>query len=285
MSFSKVVTTEVGKFRITRTNDVQYDPMTREPRTIGITIGVGGRKDVCVFLTAPNGGNTAKLHNVRTRNLVCEVTGRTIQKERTVHMMNLAFTVLKEEAPHIRFVELDDNSEFPCNYEEGRPIGMSLALYELAYHRSTWYERHFGAELNNEALKALYKKNGFFVPKAPIFDFKHPTLQKELSPIYQRTATWKEFFDELYKLDGKCNVLLPWYKDALKQIMGGISFEGQDWRIDLSNPILQTIVYTNVVAGGRRTARRPRSMTYEYVEDVSRIRYSPSDFRIDDRTA
>ena len=267
---SRVVRTHVGDFKITVNDHINYETMEK----IGITIGVGGMKDTCVFIVVPNDQNTAKLHNVRIRGLTCEVNGKIIRGDKTIHMVNLAFTILKEEAPNVKYVYLDDSSEFPCTTDNGKFIGVSLALYELAFHRSTWYERHFNSTLKNETLKQLYTKDGFTNLKNPVFNFKHAKLNEELMPIYERTTTWKEFFDELYRMDGKCKLLIPWYKEALKNIMGGVSFDNQDWIIDLNNPKIQSIVYARLpIHGGsqRRTRKNMKNIysTYDYIDDVS----------------
>ena len=275
------VKTEVGEFRVIVRDDTTINPMTRLETRIGTAIGVGGNRDICVFITAPDGSDTAKLHNVRTRGLACEVSEKKpIRGPSTVHMVQLAFTLLREEAPPVRFVELDDNSEFPCLLEGGKQAGISLALYELAFHQSTWYERHFGAELKNEVLKTLYKKDGFHIPKPPVFDFKHPVLNEELAPLYGRTDTWALFFEELYKLEGKCKLMLPWYKEALTAILGGISFADQVWRIPLTGPPLDySLVPTK--GGSRRTTLRNKTITpsFEYIDDLSKIKYSSKDFK------
>ena len=275
------VKTDVGEFRVIVRDDTTIDPMTRLETRIGTAIGVGGNRDICVFMTALDGSDTAKLHNVRTRGLACEVSEKKpIRGPSTVHMVQLAFTLLREEVPPVRFVELDDNSEFPCLLEGGKQAGISLALYELAFHQSTWYERHFGAELKNEVLKSLYKKDGFHAPKPPVFDFKHPVLNEELSPLYRRTDTWALFFEELYKLEGKCKLMLPWYKEALTAILGGISFADQVWRIPLTGPLVD---YSPVPTkgGSRRTTLRNKTITpsFEYIDDLSKIKYSSRDFK------
>jgi len=232
-------------------------------------------------MTAPDGSDTAKLHNVRTRGLACEVSEKKpIRGPSTVHMVQLAFTLLREEAPAVRFVVLDDNSEFPCLLEGGKQAGISLALYELAFHQSTWYERHFGAELKNEVLKSLYKKDGFHALKPSVFDFKHPVLNEELSPLYSRTGTWALFFEDLYKLEGKCKLMLPWYKEALTAILDGISFADQVWRIPLTgSPLDYSPVPTK--GGSRRTTLRNKTISplFEYIEDLSKIKYSSRDFK------
>jgi hypothetical protein len=286
--------TDVGTFNVIVKDDMEIDAWSREMKKVGISISVGSKKNKCVYITAPDKGNIAKLHNVRTRGLMCEIHGVALGGEKTVEMVQLAFTVLAESAPHIKFVELDDNSEFPCalNDGSGKVVGISLALYELAFHRSTWHERHFGAELSNKVLRSLYKKDGFVKTKSPTYDFNHSELNEVLGPIYAKTTTWEMFFNEIYKMEHRCKLLIPWYKDALKMIMGAnISFADPDWTIDLSNSKVKKIAYTPIVEGGGKKTKtmklsKSKSLitqnknTYDYIEDMSAIIYTPSDFRI-----
>lgn len=282
----QIVNTEFGTFRVFVQDDTDINMMTRRSIKKGISISVGGLKDTCVYITAPDVGTIAQFHNVKTRRLTCEVAGSRLGGEKTVGMINLAFTILSEKAPHITHVDLDDNSEFPCELSDGRNIGISLTLYELAFHQATWYERHFGAVLKNAALRAIYEngKRGFLLPKPDTYDFKHETLNAELGPIYASTSTWTEFFNILYTMDGKCKLMIPWYKHAIKMIMGGdVSFTEHVWQIELNKTSKVSYLVLNM--GGSRTyntRKKNRIMAYDgyydYIDDMSEIKYTPHDF-------
>jgi hypothetical protein len=279
------IKTDVGTFWIKITDDVEIDPESRTIKKIGYGIGIGGNKDLCVYITIRHDTHVGKLHNLRIRGLVCETSGIEIKREKTVHMVNLLFTILKTVAPHVKFIELEDESEFPCKDNE-RTYGISLALYELAFHQSTWYERHFGAELSNDTLRSLYKKDGFYGAKPEKYDFRHPVLNTQLQPVYSQTSTWKEFFKAIYNMEGGCKLILPWYKDAVRNIMGGVSFESQMWRIDLSNSKIKEIPFTTVPKKGggggarRRATRKNKYVLYDYLEDPVSIMYTDSDFNV-----
>jgi hypothetical protein len=269
----------------------EVDFVTREISNIGYNFGIGGNKDTCVFITVNNGSDTGFMHNVKVRSLVCETTGLQINGNKTVHMINLLFTFIKERLPRVKYIELVDNSEFPCTItadnEKEKTIAISLALYELAFHQQTWYERHFGAKLWNVGLCDLYKKNGFYEKKPEAYDFKHSMLNTMLDTLYKTTSTWKDFFDELYKYKERCKLLIPWYKNALMTIMGNVSFEGQKWVIDLSNSKINDIPYVIITSGGGRIKRKTRkcsgaidtlSSYYDYLDDPASIIYNESDF-------
>ena len=285
------VKTEIGIFRVKISHITEVDVVSREIKKTGYSFGIGGNKDTCVFITINDGSDTGFMHNVKVRSLVCETSGLQINGEKTVHMVNLLFTLIKERLPQVKYIELDDNSEFPCiitaDHDKEKTIAISLALYELAFHQETWYERHFGATLLNKALRDLYKKNGFYEKKPEKFDFTHSLLQTKLDSIYESTLTWKEFFEEIYKYKDRCKLLIPWYKRALLSIMGNVSFEGQKWIIYLSNDKIKDISYTIVTSGGaikkNKTIKSRRNILklydyYDYLEDPASIIYTESDF-------
>jgi hypothetical protein len=292
ISMDTNVKTEVGIFRIKISHTIDVDLETREIKKTGYSFGIGGNKDTCVFITVKYGSDTGFMHNT-VRSLACETTGLQTSGEKTVHLVNLLFTFIKERLPHVKYIELDDNSEFPCTItaddEKEKTTAISLALYELAFHQQTWYERHFGANLSIKVLNDLYKKNGFYVKKPETYDFKHSMLNEKLSPLYESTSTWKEFFDEIYKYKERCKLLIPWYKSTLFTIMGNVSFEGQRWCIDLSNDKIKDIPYIIVTTGDgarkkNKTIKSGRNIKnlydyyYDYLEDPTSIIYKESDF-------
>lgn len=281
MASQRVVQTSIGKFRVR----VKVEPRmhtnlaTREYTQIGYNISIGGKKDNCIYITTDS-THIGMLHNLKIKDLSCEINDKLIRGPATIHMLNLAFTIVKEVVPHVSHIHFTDNSNFNCNIDAGQILGVSIALYELAFHQATWYERHFGAELENLAFRGLYNKDGFYSQKPRTFDFINSTLNAELGPIYERTSTWKQFFNEIYQMNEKCKIILPWYKHALQIIMGNISFEGQPWIIDLHNPKIEYISYRTVVEGGRRSqymTRRNHKYIDMYTEPMI-ITYSPSDF-------
>lgn len=181
-------------------------------------------------------------------------------------MVNLAFTIVKEIAPHIKTIYLEDKSDFPCTLSNGKQVGISMALYEFMFHQKTWYERHFGAYLKNETLRSMYdtSKLGFTQETQEEFSFHCKDLQTLLEPFYKKTKTWQDFFTELYKHPKKCEIIFPWYQSAILRITNGVSYERQSWLIDLyNNPLVDDISYEiiNPAKGGGKTRRKYRRRT------------------------
>jgi hypothetical protein len=255
----KRVRTSHGLFNVSIEDDNSIDISTRELIRSGFRIGVGGRNK-CVYITAPLTGDTGTLHNIKTKDQGCELTGKKIAGESTLEMIKLAFRVVLDIAPHIQYLQLQDTSSIPCVIDNPeRPVGISLAYYELMFHRSTWYEKHFGARLINPKFQELYmsSKQNFDSPKPTYFSLANKDLNILLQPLYRSTHTWGEFFDELYKIKYKCKLIFPWYKNAIALLCDNISYEAQYWIIDITR--YSSFSYTEVATeGGSRRRRKTR---------------------------
>lgn len=231
----------------------------------GIMLGVGGN-DICVFIKIPTESSIAELLNLKTYNSHCEISGKKVSGENTCAMVNLAFTIVRDIAPHIKTIYLEDKSDFQCTLSNGKGVGISMALYEFMFHKQTWYERHFGAYLKNETLRGIYEssKSKFTQEKSADFSFQCKDLQTLLSPLYEKTKTWEEFFTEVYQHPKKCEIIFPWYQRAILQITNGVSYERQSWLIDLyDNPLTELIPYEIIrtTKGGGKTRRKHRHFT------------------------
>jgi hypothetical protein len=86
------------------------------------------------------------------------------------------------------------------------------------------------------------------------FDFKNPSLQKELGPIYEGATTWKEFADSLhekYDRESLCRKIAPWYLSAVAELTKNRMLP-EYWIIDISS--VPTIPFTQIPTfqtGGR----------------------------------
>ena len=255
----KLVHTAHGIFNVSIDDDTSIDISTRELIRAGFRIGVGGRNK-CMYITVPLTGDTGILHNIKTKDQGCELTGKHIAGESTLGMIKLAFRIVCDIAPHILYLQLQDTSSIPCVIDNPeRPVGISLAYYELLFHRHTWYEKHFGARLVNPTLQTLYQasKSNFDAPKPTYFSFANRDLNIILQPLYRSTRTWGEFFDELYKIKYRCKLIFPWYKTAIALLCDHISYEAQYWIIDIK--LHASFPYTEVTTeGGVRERRKTR---------------------------
>ncbi len=266
----KLVRTAHGIFNVSIDDDTSIDISTRSLVNTGFRIGVGARNK-CVYITVPLTGDTGILHNIKRKDQGCEVTGKHISGANTIGMIKLAFKIVCEVAPHIKYLKLQDTSSIPCVIDDpARPVGISLAYYELLFHRHTWYEKHFGARLVNPTLQTLYEasKSNFDAPKPTYFSFANRDLNIILQPLYRSTRTWGEFFDELYKIKYRCKLIFPWYKTALAILCEHVNYESQYWIIDIEP--YNSFSYAPYIDGGRRsrTRRKMRGFMGGYTDTI-----------------
>jgi hypothetical protein len=266
--------TKYGIFRVTISDDTNINLDTRRPIKTGTLLSIGG-KNTCVFFSIPNDTNTAYLTNLKTKDGGCELTEKKISGQDTIGMVNLGFTIIRTIAPHIQHVSLDDMSDFPCELENGKIVGMSMMMYEFAFYQQAYYEMRFGAYLKNEVLRKLYEeyKSGFEDSLPTNFSFNNKDLEGILRPLYEESGNWKEFFQKVKQLPNVCQILFPWYRTAIMIIFKGISFERQEWIIDLyNNPKLIPVEYTEekpTQKGGKRKTRKQVNYPYDmYTSDT-----------------
>lgn len=263
-----IVKTSFGKFRITINDDIQIDINSRKLNKIGKIITVGG-KNKCVGINAPYNSDTAHLLNIKRIGGGCELDNADISGMKTVNMLNLAFTFLKQEMRNIKYIKLEDRSDIPCTLKNGSIIGISLASHQLLFHQKTWYERYFNAKLINPVLHNLYENSKINFNKKPeSFNFINNDLNIILTPLLYESNSWKDFFDKINLMENKCEVILFWYSYALKEIFQGVSFERQDWIIDLNT--INSIDYTilNNQHGGGKT-RKYKNNEYMSINQLS----------------
>ena len=291
MAHTRFLKTNAGIFKVVVNDDIETDLNTRKNFVTGKLISIGG-KNTCVFIKTSNNSTNANLNNVKTSAGGCEIDNKKIIGENTVIMVKLAFTIVKEVAPHVKTIELDDSSVFSCDLDNGRSFGISIALYELAFHQATWYERHFNAKLITETANKAYlkAKEGFDKPKPEKFDFLNNSLNQLLMPIYINTTTWKEFFAEIYKIDKKCRIMFPWYIRAVASAMGGMACAGQTRIIDIYKSPNELVEYNEVRMGGGETRKfmeygEPTDYILEgfgYIsnEHIYNIQYTKADLKL-----
>jgi hypothetical protein len=260
--------TKYGTFRVTINIDNKINLDTRTQIRKGQLLSVGG-KHTCVFLNIPDSGDTAHLTNLKTKDGGCELTGKKISGQDTIGMVNLAFTIIKKIAPNIKYIKLEDKSDFACEFDNGVIVGISMIVYEMLIHQESYYEKRFGAYLLNDTMRSLYEKSksGFLDKPPELFSFNNSDLENIFRPIYNESKTWKEFFDKIKNMPNLCQKLYPWYRNAIKHIFNNISFERQDWIIDLENsPKLFNVEFTEIngqYGGKRRKTRKQISYNYD----------------------
>jgi hypothetical protein len=269
---TRFLKTHAGIFRVTVEDMYKHAKNTRSNISIGKSIDIDC-PNLCVSLLCPHESTVGNFTNIATSETHPEKQERLLRGTKAVILMNLAFTILKEEAPHIHTLEFEDTSTLCCEMDD-KPYQISLALFELAFFQMTWYERWFGARLLTDSAQSAYllSKEGFSKKQKPEqFSFQNKYLDELLTPLYEQTKSWAEFFKELYPINKKIKILLPWHKQALCSAMGGILYSGQQWKIELQgNEKIQRVEY-KVVRGKKQYTNDK--------EDLSKIKYTKMELK------
>jgi hypothetical protein len=262
--------TEYGTFRVTMKDDIQYlhknGQIIEEPH--GTLLSIGG-KNTCVFFNIPEEGDTAHLTNLKTKDGGCEVNDALISGLSTIGMVNLGFTIIRTISPNIKYIKLSDKSDFTCTFQNGMEVGISMTLYEMMFYQESYYEKRYGAYLQNPVLRELYQtsKKGFKETLPEHFSFRNKDLEEILRPIYSESTTWEDFFKKIKPIPNVCQKIFPWYTSAMYEVFKGISFERNEWLIDLyNNPKLLNVNYSVIkkLEGGRKRTRKNDQTIYKY---------------------
>jgi hypothetical protein len=238
-----IAKTKFGKFRVKINGDL---------------ISIGG-KNFCVQITYKNEDDIV-LNSLETKYGKCEIDNKEIQGPLTVHMVHLAFTILKENHPNSKIVKFIDSSSFMC---EGRPMG--LMKTSLLLHGETYYQRKFGAipRRADDTQMVREFKEAWLNSKLPdSFDFINKDLNQILTDIYKSCKTWAEFSGKLNERFGRkvCSYILPWFLEAVATI-----YDREIttlWFIDITDK--PNISYERIsYSGGRR--KTLKNIKYEFV--------------------
>lgn len=220
-----VAKTKIGTFDIKITN--------REYITIGTKTG-------CVQIGYNNRSNTASLDWLGTEKGGCEALGKDIRGQKTIIMVDLGFTILRQLYPDVNpEVSLCDSSTFKCILPNNTPVHISNMIYNLLLSGKTYYQNKFNAKLKYKASEPAY--NHFIRTREDpsIFDksynFNNDDLNTLLQPVLQESTNWGDFFNKLHTKFGRqtCVVIYSWYQS----VYGYLAQEAihSEWLIDISN--------------------------------------------------
>jgi hypothetical protein len=141
---------------------------------------------------------------------------------------------IKTNFPHVKYLQLDDNSYIPCNRELNDTL--DLLSYSIAIHCKTWYEFHFSAFIKERREYDIYK-NSIEIYKRPetkakvsweVFYLKYITKPYPLDIIknnedkykimYNESLTFPDFFKSLSKSidrENKCKFFKEWLQEFI----------------------------------------------------------------------
>ena len=140
----------------------------------------------CIELTYQENKRTIKLDNL-AHEARCSYSKELERGDGTREMIMSVLTFCIEQFPEVQKVELNDVSAISCENQT-----LYLAMFYLALHGQTWYEKHFQAKPANKEMKqALHSFKHLLheKPKPNVFSF-YTRLQCKKHAF----ETWHEFF-------------------------------------------------------------------------------------------
>jgi hypothetical protein len=250
--FVRECKTEFGRFR------VKVEPNN---------IFVGGARFCVNMVLEPD---VTWLNWLSTDEGGCELDDISIRKERTVQMVDLAFSVLRTYFPGRTIVTLMDGSGYSWNGARQTKNKINFVNGYVVLYGKTWYEDRFGATMVNPERYQAYREQvaiGFDDPsrKPEGFSFGR---NNEVEPLYKESNTWSEFIEKFKATypDDKYKRMLDWYRKAVFYILNGMEID-QTWVIDIS----QRPMYSCKWTGGRRTRRIKRRFTFSSYHPIQDI--------------
>lgn len=256
---------------------IKESKWTYGDRIISHTFKIGGENEYCVDATVFYGPDNqpfcGKIPYIE-HNDGCAIGSTLDRGSGTILMFKTLLKHIHNKYPSVTLFSFDDKSHIECTSEQEQQISSRyqkkkgtkvkpLNLYHLsiAYNGCTWYEKYFGARLENaeqyrqyqERLQALTRpedKVDFitFVQMALV-----PVDQLEyLEKRYQTSPTYRDFFHSIPKED-RCMILYPWLSTFMNTFLGN-TFTNTNWIIDVT-------AMPQKQHGGRRHTRK-NSYTY-----------------------
>jgi hypothetical protein len=256
---------------------------------ISYNINLGGKDRKCLNLQFPSkfvDKSDGYLSWVESHN-ECSFESF-IESGKAQHILLLGFTIARDINPNLKKIYFDDISNIICQFPT-KEDKIPLKPFHIAFYKSSWYEYYFDAKLVKDYDKYVKLKENFDKPekKPQTFDFMNDDLQKELTPLYKKSDTWSQFFEEIKEKYGrkKCAIIYPWINNALYIIFENDPyFESIKWYIDLEENKTKNkthpVYFEAYKVGGRSNKRKTRknfiNRTYIHpnVPEVSQWNYS-----------
>ena len=207
------------------------------------TLNIGEKDCFCIKMTIKINDTVADHYLDRIessgKKCGCTLDNTLIRGEKTRKMMYFAATLIKEISPTTR-ISFTDQSSFPCTLKDGTERNVPLNLYAFMFKGKTWYDEVFGARLKEDKYARKYhtlqqrRMDPNYKPER--FVFYNEYLTEQLTPLYESSASWADFFEKITAAYGnnKCVIVYLWIHRAIQCLTVGDHdiFGFQEWVID-----------------------------------------------------
>jgi hypothetical protein len=228
------------------------------------TINLGSYNKKCVQINVPINDVIGTLLWVEGKGVNQCSLESFVEKGLAKHMVLLGCTIARDIHPGLARLNLEDCSKFDCEVQDHKIVPVSMKAFHIAFHNATWYEYNFNAILRFEHNLYVELKKNMHSPihKPPHFHFMNDELSTILTPLYNQTTTWHDFFQAIQHTygDKKCTKVYPWIQKAMGLIFEYREmYDNRHWLIDLEDnnkmPLIPFLAYRDKQTGGRRTRK------------------------------
>lgn len=218
-------------------------------------IKVGGNLFAdCVEISIPKNGEFGKLLQVSSEP-ECGYP-HFLGRGESVPMISVALLTATNiyKTTHFRF---DDMSQIECsdviettNLPRKRKIPLSLAHMSIAMYGKTWYERHFGATMENTSAYERYRTAVKNLEKPIDISFDifisqysiHEEQIEGLRSLFEKADSWFDFFRSVPKTR-HCELLYNWLPSCIQTLLDD-TYIPMRWVIDTTK--LPDIKFTSI---------------------------------------
>ena len=225
-------------------------------------VSLGG-KDVCVMLIY-NGPEKSMLHWLGTEAR-CELQGFPVKGNHTLHLVHIATTFFRALFRDVKHLHLIDSSSYKCALQNGKLYPISLRESYFLFHGKTYYEDKFHAfprTADAAETMAVFRAALHDPSKKPaVFRFMDDELQTVLTPLYNTSRTWWDFFQAIQTRWGsqKCTMIYKWHRYALAEMHTATIPE--HWTIDITK-LPWVHPQMKKIGGGKSTRKHRRVHMY-----------------------
>lgn len=242
----------VGKYKF---NIIDNSLKTTEGKIYSRNFKIGGNYSDCVNVSV----SYDKYHNPISAKIVtlihdeeCSLSTPLDNGEGTILMIKTLLRYIKTKIPEINEFLFEDKSNIECGTEEEKyqkrrrkrgtyAVPLVLYYFSIAFNCVTWYEKHFNAYQQDISVHKAYRSCVKELLKEekmkPLFDdflrIAQPPMKNldELKEIYDRTATYGDFFNSIPK-ENRCRLVREWISTFMEYYLKDV-FKNTGWVIDV----------------------------------------------------
>lgn len=280
---TKTITDSSRKYTFTVYDNVQYSYLTGTPTSHNFKIGGEYTDCVNVSVLYEDGIPTSGKLVTAMYDPECTVKG-TVLLERgggSEIMIKTLMNYVFSQEPTIKIYNFEDNSKIECGTEEEQEqkkrrkrgthaVPVDLFYFSIAFNGCTWYEKYFNARHKDNEVHKKYRERVEWFRTNPE---AKPSFEKlveigsikreqgiELEPYYNKSSTFKDFFESIPKKD-RCRLVRSWLPSLMARYMNGYLFQS-DWMMDVTKMNVMATKQSGGVRHTRKSGKGQRKQKY-----------------------